>query len=384
MAYKAVVASSLMLGVAQGHIFSSWSTRTQTTTNNIVEVPAAGGTRPVAAFGIATGNVSSRIIFYNLDGEDEGSGEAGEERPGGTDVLACMHERWWLSLSTGRGLVCVFFHWDSNKGRRDPFLFSCPSLFRPTKHRLTHAFPSPLLHPSLPPSKQYAADTIVDFKAYATLSGGMFIKGFAFPKVKHDEFVAACTKPEDGLVSVYEWGYGPCDNFMTALKAQVPAAVTFNAATALKDGGGSTVTANFTLTAASEGLFVMFENLMGQPVTFSNAEFSILNVAAPVKAEEDLVFPAATVHMSAVVVKLADETPTEKTLVSFNAKGTAPTGAKPTAMMVVNKEQMAPERLGCTFGFYFGWFKMNTAGQNVCKQADFSYTMDGDILKLTG
>lgn len=225
----------------------------------------------------------------------------------------------------------------------------------------------------------------MDLKADATLSGGMFIKGFAFPKAKHAEFIAACTKPEDALVSVYEWGYGPCDDFMTALKAQAnPAATTFTATTTPKEGGGSMVKANFKLMGPSEGLYVMFENLMGQPVTFSNAEFSIQNVAAPVKAEEDLVFPAATVHMSAAVVKLADETPTEKTMVSFKAKGTAVAGAKPTAMMVVNKEQMAPERLGCTFGFYFGWFKKNTAGQNVCKQADFTYTMDGDILKLTG
>lgn len=59
MAYKAVVASSLMLGAAQGHIFSSWSTQTATTANKVVEIPASGGTRPVAAFGIATDNVSS-------------------------------------------------------------------------------------------------------------------------------------------------------------------------------------------------------------------------------------------------------------------------------------------------------------------------------------
>lgn len=225
----------------------------------------------------------------------------------------------------------------------------------------------------------------MDFKAEATLSGGMFIKGYAFPKAKHDEFVAACTEPEDELVSVYEWGFGPCDDFMSALKAQAnPAATTFTAQTTPKEGGGSMVKAAFPLVAASEGLYVMFENLLGQPVTFSNVEFSILNVAAPVKAEEDLVFPGATVHMSAAVVKLAEDTPTNKTMVSFKAKGTAGAGAKPTAMMVVNRQQMAPERLGCTFGFYFGWFKRNTAGQNVCKQADFTYTMDGDILKLTG
>jgi len=209
----------------------------------------------------------------------------------------------------------------------------------------------------------------------------MYIKGYAVSKAKHDEFVAACPQTAGELVSVYEWGYGPCDAFMSSLKTQ---ATTFQAGTTPKEAGGSTVKAAFSLSEPLDGVYVLFENLMGQPVTFSNAEFSLENVAEPVKAGEDLVFPAATVHMSAAVVKLADETPTEKTMVSFKAQGTAVEGAKSTAMMVVNKEQMTPARLGCTFGFYFGWFKRNTAGQNVCKQADFTYTMDGDILKLTG
>jgi hypothetical protein len=64
MAYKAIVTSSLMLGAAQGHIFSNWNTRTATTANKIVEIPASGGTRPVAAFGIATGNVSIASVFF--------------------------------------------------------------------------------------------------------------------------------------------------------------------------------------------------------------------------------------------------------------------------------------------------------------------------------
>lgn len=228
--------------------------------------------------------------------------------------------------------------------------------------------------------------TQVDFKADATLSGGMFVKGYAFGKAKHDEFKAACAKPNDVLVSVYEWGFGPCDDFMTALKAAAnPATTTFTAGvTAKEDGSGeSTVKAGFQMLAATEGMYIIFENLLGGPVTFKNAEFTIgANAAEAIKAKEDLVFPAATVHMSAAVVKLADEVPVEKTTVTFGAKNTA--GAKPTALMLINKEQMAASKLGCTFGFYFGWFKKNVAGQNVCNGADFSYTMQGDILTLTG
>lgn len=37
--------------------------------------------------------------------------------------------------------------------------------------------------------------------------------------------------------------------------------------------------------------------------------------------------------------------------VSFAAKGTAPTqAAKPTALMVLNEDQLAADKLGCTMG----------------------------------
>lgn len=224
----------------------------------------------------------------------------------------------------------------------------------------------------------------MDFKADATLAGGMYVKGFALSQAKYAEFRTACSQEGDKLVSVYEWGYGACDNFMGSLKEATDPATTFfvGQVTPKQDGTGSTVKAAFQLLDGGEGLYVVFENLMGGPVTFSNAEFSIAGVAEPVQAGEDLVFPPATVHMSAAVVPLADEVPTEKTTVTFRAKNTD--GGKQTALMLVNKEQMEPERLGCTFGFYFGWFKKHAPGQNVCKGADFTYTIDGDILTLKG
>lgn len=92
MAYKAVVVSSLMLGAAQGHIFSSWSTQTATTANKIVEVPAAGGTRPVAAFGIATDNVSSSTVaVLHFRGEWRAKKEGGG-RKGRRAAISCMRE----------------------------------------------------------------------------------------------------------------------------------------------------------------------------------------------------------------------------------------------------------------------------------------------------
>jgi hypothetical protein len=201
----------------------------------------------------------------------EGVGkQGGKEQEGRMSWHVCTKDGGFLSPPAGGLSVCSFIGIVTKEGVTPSSSPVLPYFDQQSIDSPTPSLP-PSLYPSLPPSKQYAADTNVDLKADATLSGGMFIKGFAFPKAKHDEFVAACTKPEDGVVSVYEWGYGPCDDFMTALKAQVPAAVTFNAATTPKEGGGSTVKANFKLTAASEGLFVMFENLMGQPVTFSNA-----------------------------------------------------------------------------------------------------------------
>ncbi len=57
-AYKIVAASALMVGMAQGHLLSNFVSKTATATKEVVEIPASGGTRPVGAFGIATGNVS--------------------------------------------------------------------------------------------------------------------------------------------------------------------------------------------------------------------------------------------------------------------------------------------------------------------------------------
>lgn len=215
----------------------------------------------------------------------------------------------------------------------------------------------------------------------------MFIKGFALDKTKYDAFRAACAKPTDEAVSVYEWGYGPCDDFMTALKAQTnPLATTFTAAaTAKTDGSGhSDVKATFSLNAGGTGLYVIFENLMGAPVSFKEAQLAVAGLAEPIKSLVDLVYPAATVHMSAAIVELGDEVPVEAANVTFGAKGTALAGAKPTAMMVLNKEQLKAEHLGCTFGFYFGWFKKNTMGQNVCQGAAFDYTIADGILTLNG
>lgn len=133
----------------------------------------------------------------------------------------------------------------------------------------------------------------MDFKADATLAGGMYVKGFALSQAKYAEFRTACSQEGDKLVSVYEWGYGACDNFMGSLKEATDPATTFfvGQVTPKQDGTGSTVKAAFQLLDGGEGLYVVFENLMGGPVTFSNAEFSIAGVAEPVQAGEDLVFP---------------------------------------------------------------------------------------------
>lgn len=117
MAYKAVVASSLMLGAAQGHIFSSWSTQTATTANKIVEIPASGGTRPVAAFGIATGTVS------NSSSSGEGGRGGGKER--GLSCYVCMGDGGLLP--PGWGLSSVSFLSLSSDNKRGRHHSSSPS-----------------------------------------------------------------------------------------------------------------------------------------------------------------------------------------------------------------------------------------------------------------
>lgn len=122
-----------------------------------------------------------------------------------------------------------------------------------------------------------------------------------------------------------------------------------------------------------------------------------VNGAKVFGAGKDLVFPAATVHMSAAVVKLGEHTmvrwsahargsidrPTDRgemrasyhatpypyiythihtlplpqqvdeAVAKFAAKGTAPTqAARSTALMVLNEDQLAADKLGCTMGTY--------------------------------
>ncbi len=55
---------------------------------------------------------------------------------------------------------------------------------------------------------QFLAGTQVTFKADASLSGGMFIKGTLLSSAKYAEFMGACVQPGDKAVSEYEWGYG--------------------------------------------------------------------------------------------------------------------------------------------------------------------------------
>lgn len=195
---------------------------------------------------------------------------------------------------------------------------------------------------------------------------------------------AACTK--GNLVLPYEWGYGSCDDYMVATKANA-AQTTFTATvTANPDGSGSKLTASEPLKIANagQGLYVVFENLLGAPSTFSNAQVTV-NGKQVAEAGKPLEFPAATVHMSAAVVKLGDHTMVDGAQVTFDAKGTAPTqAARPTALMVLNEDQLAADKLGCTMAFYFGWVKKNEVGLNVCKGFDFSLTQKGDVLTLDG
>ena len=219
----------------------------------------------------------------------------------------------------------------------------------------------------------------------------MFIKGYALPADKYADFKTACVKAGDGPVSVYEWGYGPCDDFMTVLKA-APTTTTFTATATTKPAPetGSSVTATFPLVAEAEGLYLVFENLLGGAVTFSNAAFVVPNaqqVPITIDAPQDLVYPPATVHMSAAVLYMGEGIAVDQAVVSFTAKQTTPSAtARSTAVMVVSVDDFEADRLGCSFGFQFGWFKKQQPGQNVCQGADFSTTTtaDGNILTLTG
>lgn len=230
---------------------------------------------------------------------------------------------------------------------------------------------------------QHAANQQVAFTADADIGpSGLFVKGYVLNAAEYKNFDAACTKGQ--AVNVYEWGYGPCDDYMTALKA-ITGQTTFTATASATETGGAKIAASVPLTVANAGagLYVIFENLLGAPVTFKNAQFTVAGQAGGA-AGKDLVFPAATVHMSAAMVKVGNGHAVDDALVRFNAKNSNPAGAKSTAVMVLNEEQLEADKLGCTMGFYFGWFKKNTAGLNVCKGVDFQLHKDGDILTIHG
>ena len=110
------------------------------------------------------------------------------------------------------------------------------------------------------------------------------------------------------------------------------------------------MTATVTLPKASDGLYVIWENLMGMPLTFSNAQ--LLAAAEEVaKANAPLEFPAATVHMSAAKIYVGDHAIVDTATVAFNVKGSTPyQAAKSTAVMALSVDDMAPERLGCALG----------------------------------
>jgi hypothetical protein len=149
-------------------------------------------------------------------------------------------------------------------------------------------------------------------------------------------------------------------------------------------GEGSTFEATTTLPADSEGLYVIWENLLGMPVTFSSAQL-LTPAGAVAAAGAPVEFPPATVHMSAAVVYAGDHAIVDTATVAFTAKGTTPSAsAKPTAVMALSVDDMEPARLGCALGFYYGWFKNNVAGRDVCKGADFEVEIMGDTLMLRG
>jgi len=142
--------------------------------------------------------------------------------------------------------------------------------------------------------------------------------------------------------------------------------------------------ASVALPSDSNGLYVIWENLLGMPLTFTNLQLTTVDGNGIAAAGVPVEFPAATVHMSAAVVYAGDHAIVDTATIAFTAKGTTPHGAKPTAVMALSTDDMAPERLGCTLGFYFGWFKSNVAGRDVCKGADFEVEIVGDVLTLTG
>lgn len=100
---------------------------------------------------------------------------------------------------------------------------------------------------------------------------------------------------------------------------------------------------------STEGLYVLWENLMGMPLTFTTAE--LLAPALVARANAPIEFPAATVHMSAAMIYAGDHAIVDTATVAFNVKGSTPyQAAKPTAVMALSVDDMEPERLGCAFG----------------------------------
>ena len=71
--------------------------------------------------------------------------------------------------------------------------------------------------------------------------------------------------------------------------------------------------------------------------------------------------------------------------IGFKASGTsAYSGAKTTALITLNDDQLNANQLGCTLGMYWGWFQKNVAQKNVCLGAEFTYTVSGNLLTLHG
>lgn len=64
---------------------------------------------------------------------------------------------------------------------------------------------------------QHAANDQIALTVDANIVGGLFVKGWVFNAAQFKDFDAACSK--GNLVNVYEWGYGPCDDYLSAIKA---------------------------------------------------------------------------------------------------------------------------------------------------------------------
>lgn len=63
MAYKVFGASCLLLaGVVEAHMGHLGSHNVKAA-KELIEIPASGGTRPVGSFGVATGDVSTVLIY---------------------------------------------------------------------------------------------------------------------------------------------------------------------------------------------------------------------------------------------------------------------------------------------------------------------------------